>query len=59
MADFVEMTDGDFVAIGKMPVPDVKLLHSAIVQDDEYAVVVPRAFVIHAAREILRNEDIN
>lgn len=61
MTELIELENGDFVAIGMLAPPelDVPDRHAAHVGDGEEAVIIPRRYVINAAREILRNEDIN
>jgi len=61
MAELIEMENGDFVAIGVLAPPEIEVpdRYTAHVENGEEAVIIPRRYVINAAREILRNEDIN
>lgn len=63
MTELIEMENGDFVAIGMLALPETEVPDTpnltAHVGEGEEAVIIPRRYLIDAAREILRGEDIN
>lgn len=64
MTQVIEMDNGDFFVVGNvfyMKKSEWERLkeQGASIGPDELAMVVPRKYVVNAAREILRNEDIN
>lgn len=66
MSEIRELPTGDYLAIGKTVSPETPVLEEgrlvpigASFDANETAIVIPRRYIVEAARELLRNEDIN
>lgn len=59
--DVMESDDGNFLIIGRIVEPDHEALDKigASIGTDETIISVPRRCIVDAARELLKNEDIN